>query len=333
MLCWVCLKKSPRSMNDYKWYILINATNGVIFETLLTLAHPELFLPYPLLVIGGAARNLTALHPAFKYIFGDLFMLSFISIFYFTVELFLFRYSQTVDNWLYRRIFSKSKVGMPLNAFILLIFLCGFIIPQNSGMIARDSAIESMRDVDAVVYERMRNRVVLGSVPSGPNPQQTISTVLIVLFLIIFLAVIAFSIYGCYRSLRRMRPVLSKRTASLYLALINSLVLDMAMAGFLTFVPVIVTIIALQSNSPYTSIIATVGLQFGSLYPLAANIILIAYVTPYRRATINLFWRILGREVSSVDLTTKFTSSAEQNPQLFRSRATSFFTLGTRGRY
>ncbi|KAI1731662.1 serpentine type 7TM GPCR chemoreceptor srh domain-containing protein [Ditylenchus destructor] len=82
--------------------------------------------------------------------------------------------------------------------------------------------------------------------------------------------------------------MLSKRTASLYWALINSLVLDMFMSGVLAIVPILVTIIVFLQKSPFASAVATVGLQIGSIYPLVANVILIIYVTPYRKATLKL---------------------------------------------
>lgn len=50
VVVYIVVKKSPKEMGTYKWYILWNSSVTYLFEFLYGLCHPEPLLPYPIMV-------------------------------------------------------------------------------------------------------------------------------------------------------------------------------------------------------------------------------------------------------------------------------------------
>ena len=57
LLLFIVIKKSPREMRVYKWYLLINHTFSFAFELILGFTHPRFLLPY-VAITSGKAKNI-----------------------------------------------------------------------------------------------------------------------------------------------------------------------------------------------------------------------------------------------------------------------------------
>ncbi|KAI1692614.1 serpentine type 7TM GPCR chemoreceptor srh domain-containing protein [Ditylenchus destructor] len=162
-----------------------------------------------------------------------------------------------------------------------------------------------MKTRDPVTYKRMEGRTAIGlkepvnyDRSNGNFELQgayvaficTGSCLLIIT--LSYVLTIGYSIFGCYKFLRVKGKTLSRRTAALYSALINSLVLDMIMAEILCLVPAIAFVTSYALESPYASGIFSIALQMGTVYRIVANIVTIAFVTPYRRAMLQMFRKL-----------------------------------------
>lgn len=104
-----------------------------------------------------------------------------------------------------------------------------------------------------------------------------------------FVAVDLWGTFGSYYHLKRNRRSLSDRTISLYRTLINVLVADLCFSTVNGFGPMLVTFAPLKFQWPNGASIGVAPLTMSMLYPCCANIILLAYVMPYRRAVMELF--------------------------------------------
>ncbi|KAI1694835.1 serpentine type 7TM GPCR chemoreceptor srh domain-containing protein [Ditylenchus destructor] len=128
VLLWVCLTKSPAPMSGYKWWLVINGTISVLFETYFTLITPIVLLPYPMLLLDGlVGRNFTFSDFALE-LYGELLLFFVALIAFVTMTVFLFRYCQTTDNLMYKVVFSSRKISILLFTVVILILgLMAFI--------------------------------------------------------------------------------------------------------------------------------------------------------------------------------------------------------------
>ncbi|KAI1695679.1 serpentine type 7TM GPCR chemoreceptor srh domain-containing protein [Ditylenchus destructor] len=112
--------------------------------------------------------------------------------------------------------------------------------------------------------------------------------------------VVVGSILGIYRFLRQNRKLLSKRTYALYKTLINVLVIDMVLCGILVFVPLIASMASFYYEYLFdleiSSTITLLTLTAASWYPLCTHIVMIYYVTPYRRAMLGICKNVFQRK-------------------------------------
>uniref|UniRef100_A0A915CUG1 G protein-coupled receptor n=1 Tax=Ditylenchus dipsaci TaxID=166011 RepID=A0A915CUG1_9BILA len=292
LVLWLCLKKSPMSMNRYRWFILLNSTNAVLFDVLSTLFHPEFLLPYPIIMVGGVMRDVH-LGDTVTHILVSITAFSCYILLYFTMLLFTFRYCQTVDNWFYRTVFLQKKMSLMFTLLGIFGPGCVALGIANSLVASNEEMIDWMRTQNKQVYEKIQGRNFVGL------------KVIKNTFYIDRTTCCSYSIQYSWLLwfLRIKKHQLSYRTISLYYSLINSLVLDIVIAGFLGFVPVTLLIFGFLFNISWTSLIFTIGLQTSCLYPLIANIILVVYVTPYRKATLLLLSEILCNRPNKVAAT------------------------------
>ncbi|KAI1698148.1 serpentine type 7TM GPCR chemoreceptor srh domain-containing protein [Ditylenchus destructor] len=337
LMVYVVLWKSPSSMTTYKWYILMNGTYAVLFELVFALASPEPLFPYPMLIVGGPLRNVH-LGTTFNNIYLELGMLSIIFVFQSTLILFLYRYCQTADNYFYTRFLSDIRWTAAINFSIVVGGLIFMLVEQLVVKFFKSS--EELKDwiraVDPKVYSHIGDRQVVGFVREGTEPYWLFCGVLTLFFTFSIAGIVAFCTYGCHRHLRQKQSMLSSRTISLYRALINSLILDMSIAAVLVLIPYATVLFAFAYDSPYTAILSACTFGLASLYPVLTNIILMTFVTPYRKATIGLMKTFAGRITNrkfSVSSRTSIQTSSVYRRQKISESSTNISSLSVFANY
>lgn len=127
------------------------------------------------------------------------------------------------------------------------------------------------------------------------------------------LGAILLSTFGCYYFLYRNKRMLSKRTQDLYRRLVNALLLDLGICFLLILAPFIVWYTCVKAQSPYTSVVYSVAFTTAALYQIVTHVVLLTYITPYRRAVLGVYLRATGRseqgssEASPPSMTTSRT--------------------------
>ncbi|KAI1706001.1 serpentine type 7TM GPCR chemoreceptor srh domain-containing protein [Ditylenchus destructor] len=298
VVVWVCLKKSPSSMRSYKWLIITNATNALVFEGLIVLFQPEFLLPYPVVLINGIGKFLARNDsiPIITYIFCDLAIITLLGNGVFVVSLFVFRYCQTTNHFLYHRLLTDMRLCIPFLVIGLITVSLQYIVFANNLLVVPKDFLRDLKEVDPEVYSRIKGRhmVVLKEFRTSHFTYLFVETTLL-LYIAAFSFVVPTCIFGCYRFLIRHKSILTTKTMSLFLALINSLVLELALQLFLVVIPVSLMVVGVIIDSPYTAIVSAAALPAGSLYPVAANVIVIVFVGPYRRAVLKLGRGVFGK--------------------------------------
>jgi hypothetical protein len=108
---------------------------------------------------------------------------------------------------------------------------------------------------------------------------------------------IVFSTIGCYRMLRQNKRILSKRTKELYQRLVNALLIDVGICFLLVALPFGTCYIFVAAKSPYSPIVYSCAFTTATLYQVVAHLVLLIYITPYRRAVVDIYTRATRRSV------------------------------------
>ncbi|KAI1696408.1 serpentine type 7TM GPCR chemoreceptor str domain-containing protein [Ditylenchus destructor] len=219
--------------------------------------------------------------------------------------MFLFRYCHTADHQVYTRITSAGRVSLLITSVVTLLVGCVACVSLHLITTHPTSFLESMKYVDPPLYERLRLQSFIALTPVEDAPSAYLVIELgATIMLIIAALLIVFCTLGCYRHLLKSRNFISPQTRSLYFALINSLVLDMAMGGLLLTLPILAIVTLFMNNSKWTSVYITGVLTTGSLYPLMSNLNSLLVVRPYRRAILALFANVfMGNSVQQEEIT------------------------------
>ncbi|KAI1706711.1 serpentine type 7TM GPCR chemoreceptor srh domain-containing protein [Ditylenchus destructor] len=195
-------------------------------------------------------------------------------------------------------------------------------IPLNFIVVPSEKLAEEMKTRDPVTYRRMEGRTAIGFKLQGAYVAFICAGVCLLIITLIYVFTIGYSIFGCYKFLRVKGNTLSRGTAALYSALINSLVLDMVMVGILCLVPTIAFVTSYALESPYAPGILSIALQMATVYPIVANIITIAFVTPYRRAMVRIIRKLFcgPRTISLARVYVSESTSRREITSLFFKR-------------
>ncbi|KAI1705980.1 serpentine type 7TM GPCR chemoreceptor srh domain-containing protein [Ditylenchus destructor] len=161
IVVWVCLKKSPSSMRSYKWFIITNATNALVFEGLIVLFQPEFLLPYPVVLINGIGKFLVSNDsiPIITYIFCDLAIITLLGNGVFVVSLFVFRYCQTTNHFLYHRFLTDMRLCIPFLVIGLVTVSLQYIVFANNLLVVPKDFLHDLKEVDPEVYIRIKGRI------------------------------------------------------------------------------------------------------------------------------------------------------------------------------
>ncbi|KAI1729569.1 serpentine type 7TM GPCR chemoreceptor srh domain-containing protein [Ditylenchus destructor] len=257
---WTCLTKSPPAMSGYKWWLVMNATTSLFVELLYGLTMTEPLIPYPMLLIGGIFRNVI-LSDFFLAVYLDIFFIIIILTCYSNTLLFVYRYCQTINNYLYRRVFCDISSSV-ISTLIPFVVLCVLIItPLHWNIASRNDLIHSMKMVDLAVYEKIKNRSVVGVLREASEMSLMFAAVIFLLAVVTFSAIISLSIFGCYRFLYVNKDKFGRYTLSLYLTLMHSLVIEMLIVILIVVFPSFACILAFALDSPYGAIMCLIMLR------------------------------------------------------------------------
>ncbi|KAI1690764.1 serpentine type 7TM GPCR chemoreceptor str domain-containing protein [Ditylenchus destructor] len=162
LLMYVCLKKSPAAMSGYKWLILVNATCSVAYEALF-LTLPEFLFPNPMIALANPLLSNVILSDTFMYFYGDVLVASMVVTIITNMIMFPYRYCQTTRNWIYRNVFSNTKVAISL-AIVLLILECASTVAPIHGLyMPRDQIMEAVLETNPSFYGFIKSHNVLGA--------------------------------------------------------------------------------------------------------------------------------------------------------------------------
>jgi hypothetical protein len=102
-----------------------------------------------------------------------------------------------------------------------------------------------------------------------------------------------------YRHLQVFKPNLSPSTLRLYKILINSLIFETLCLFLLLIVPIGTTGFMVAFESRYSSIVLIFALMSASLFCPVHNLITIGFITPYRKAVMQIFRRVFAKLTGS----------------------------------
>lgn len=103
------------------------------------------------------------------------------------------------------------------------------------------------------------------------------------------------SAVGCQYAVRSsLRHHLSEQTLRLSRILANTLALELLLSSVILGIPAVIVAASVLFKLEHANTFTVMSLCVGELYPAATNILIISYVTPYRRGVLQ-FIRRYGR--------------------------------------
>jgi len=182
---WVIVKCSPRLMEGYRWYLLLNVTAAISIDIMYTLIGQINLLPYPIIIYNGwLLRTQPPLSPVVLYsiqlLYATILLLTGCSI----VTLFAYRYCQLKENWLYRWVLRNVPFTVGLNILMASSAILISSTPPGLSYAAINERSTALRDaigsIDNALYERIKGKNVMEylvglthfvsiSSPSGDN--------------------------------------------------------------------------------------------------------------------------------------------------------------------
>ncbi|KAH7715593.1 7TM GPCR protein [Aphelenchoides avenae] len=291
VLVYVVCKSSPNEMRAYKWYILLNATYATAYDVFYSLTRAEPLFPYPVFLGKGPLVN-RPLPDWVMYFNSSMICFLLLGNVYQTTSMFLFRYSQTVDNVLYRTLSNaKTFVAVHIGGIALLGSLT--LLPVTTQWSSRGEMLESARNDSSELYAEMQRTSFLGLKETEENSYLfRLASASLVAIGVAFVVIIAYSTYGCYRHMTRHSASFSVRTLKLYRVLLNALVIDMLACVLMVAVPMVASTVAVGGNSENGGLILLLSFTIANWYPLVNNVVTLSYITPYRRSLLRLVNRI-----------------------------------------
>ncbi|KAI1697274.1 serpentine type 7TM GPCR chemoreceptor srh domain-containing protein [Ditylenchus destructor] len=293
----------PTSNSSSAWsktyigYTIWSATYLMLSETLYAFAHPEPLFPFPAAIAGGLAKFLP-IGQTFANIYADFSIFIIINSFYSTMVLFVFRYLQTTDSDL-MRFLTNPKSAVVCNAAALTFATALIIVPLHFQWTTREELLSLAGDIN-LIDPGLRQRLLTLPLVSVKREELLLVAGYSAAILSSFVGVVVIgSILGIYHFLRQNKKLFSKRTYALYRSLINVLVIDMLFCCLLVLFPLIISLAAFYFQLKISSLTALITLTIGSWYPLCTHIVMISYVTPYRRALIGIYRKVLQQKQES----------------------------------
>ncbi|KAI1720434.1 serpentine type 7TM GPCR chemoreceptor str domain-containing protein [Ditylenchus destructor] len=291
LLIWVCLTKSPRLMSGYKWLIIVNATCCLFYELLNTLTMPELLSPYPIIIVQGPFKHLLSSN-TLLYIYFDSFVFAMVILLYTNSLLFVYRYCQTVNNWIYERIFSYWILSMGICILPLMMIYVPVVALLHPMIGTSDRLMETLSD-DIKTQQSLKHCVLVGLAGSHVRLTLTYVTLFAASVGVFITSIVVYTTFETYRFLQHRQNILGSRKAALYLALMNSLVIELIIGVVIIVIPFFLALISYLAESSYSSVIVSTSLRLSGLYPVCSNIILMYNVRSYRNAVFALLKRII----------------------------------------
>ncbi|KAI1710178.1 serpentine type 7TM GPCR chemoreceptor srh domain-containing protein [Ditylenchus destructor] len=297
LLVWMVYYKSPPAMGAYKWYTIWNATYLMVSEVLYAFAHPEPLFPYPVAIAGGFAK-FVPVGQTFANIYTDVAIFFIMSSFYSTMVLFLFRYLQTTDSD-FMRFFTNPKFAILCNAAALTFATAMIIVPLHFQWTTREEKLSLAGDMNLIDPSLRQRLLTLPLIGVKREPLLLVAGYSAAILSSFVGVVVVGSILGIYHFLRQNKKSFSKRTYALYRSLINVLVIDMLFCGLLVLFPLILSLAVFLFQLKISSLVALITLTTASWYPLCTHVVMISCVTPYRRALVGIFRKVLQQKQES----------------------------------
>ncbi|KAH7703452.1 hypothetical protein AAVH_29372 [Aphelenchoides avenae] len=275
-------------------YVIANNICFFAAEWLYGVAHPEPLFPHPILLGRGLSRYVPSTDFS-RNLYMNVGIFLAMSVAYFMVAQFLFRYCQTTDNWLYE-VLSNFKYSALMYVAAMTVGTCTVIVPLGFNWASADELLDYMKGVDVELFEKMLDTPCFVGMKTASSLTYITAASAAVALGAGGTLVAVWSTLCCYRFLRNNHSSLSQRTIALYRSLINALVLDVAIGFAVVFFPMLISVAALTFENAYGSIIALISMTVVNWYPLLTHAILLTNVKPYRMALIVLCRRVIHRK-------------------------------------
>ncbi|KAH7725286.1 hypothetical protein AAVH_07079 [Aphelenchoides avenae] len=177
----------------------------------------------------------------------------------------------------------------------MVLDTCLVIVPLHTQWASRDELLDYLKVADTTLYDKAQKHTVIG-IKHAKTRLYYVSYCSAITLALTAAMVGLWSTVGCYRYLRQNRSWISERTAALYRILINALVIEAFLGGALVITPALVSLMAFNAGYGYGAPVALMSFTIVNWYPLAANVVLVTYIRPYRIALGQLLQ--LGRKSS-----------------------------------
>ncbi|KAH7718993.1 BTB/POZ domain-containing protein 3-like protein [Aphelenchoides avenae] len=283
----VVLQYTPRKMGALKWYIIASSASSLICELLMGMLHPIPLTPYPLVLAAGGTFKLVNPSTTAFHMYINVIFISAFTMLYCNAAMFAFRFLQAVGSKRIR-LMAQPKTGIAIAVVVISFFAAGFMIPLNFVWVSEVETMHYAEKWDADLFELIRDRPFVGLQVSLSWPFLILSA-----FIVVTLACASFvlmsSAVGCQYFVRSSsRPDLSERTLRLYQVLANTLVIDLALNVLMFFLPMVGACASFMRAHESSWSLAILCMIFGSCYPIATNVVILTYVTPYRRGLMRM---------------------------------------------
>ncbi|KAH7700239.1 hypothetical protein AAVH_32643, partial [Aphelenchoides avenae] len=271
-------------------YIIASSVGSLFCELLIGFGHPLPLFPYPLMLGGGLLPWLN-LPPTGNNAYAGTLGLSFVVMTYCNASMFAFRFGQTVDSrWI--KIMAIPKYGFGLAVSFIGVLGVGMMLPMASSVAPVEDMRRLAKVADPTLYALIKDQPFIGLKKIEVNGWMFMSLVSGTLYFGPLTFVMIGSAVGCQYALHSsLRRRLSDHTLRLYRILANTLVLELALAFVTLYIPGAILIASLLFGLEQANTVTLMMLCIMEVYPVATNILILAYVRPYRRGVLQFVRR------------------------------------------
>ncbi|KAI1698027.1 serpentine type 7TM GPCR chemoreceptor srh domain-containing protein [Ditylenchus destructor] len=275
-------------------YIIFNAISCAGFDLIYGLVHPEPVFPLTIVMSGGLLKH-WIIPTYMSYFILYAAFISICGILYSMPLLFLYRYLQTVNSRFLKLFTLGLRSFLLCSAGFCVLFVPPYITIGNV-ITSQSDLKEFLRVNQPKIYSIAHNRSILG-IENPKNAWIYFLYCWVAIVSLILFATLTYCVYGCYSSMQRKKSAFSTRTLQLYRSLVNALMIDLVVCGVMAILPIWICAISLYYQVKWASTATLLALSFSSWYPCVSHIILMWFITPYRRALVRMFkwWKKRGK--------------------------------------
>ncbi|KAH7710556.1 hypothetical protein AAVH_22148 [Aphelenchoides avenae] len=154
------MKSFNQRIGFFKRYIIANSTCCALFEIVIALVHAEPVLSHSFIVGRGIFDLFPDAPEIFYKFYADTFVFFFWCTVYTTTAMFVYRYSQTMDTLLYRRLLA-DHYGILWVMLVVAVLAGAFTVPMHFCWGSMEEVKRRMEVEDPVLYTRIKDNPMM----------------------------------------------------------------------------------------------------------------------------------------------------------------------------